>query len=99
MENTKKWSTKDVITTVLLSMVLIILQFVINMVGMANNFFSMVLSVGITCLLCAPIYFLMVRRVHKHFVSLVYMMLLGIVFLFMGNWFLLPYFVFGGACM
>lgn len=96
MKNTNKWSAKDVITTILLSMLLIVVQFVINMIGMFNNFFSMVLSVGITCLLCAPVYFLMVRRVHKRFVSLVYMTLLGVVFLFMGNWFLLPYFILVG---
>lgn len=96
MENTNKWSAKDVITTILLSVLLIVVQFAINMIGMVNNFFSMVLSVGITCLLCAPVYFLMVRRVHKRFVNLIYMMLLGVVFLFMGNWFLLPYFILVG---
>jgi energy-coupling factor transport system substrate-specific component len=97
MEQANKWSAKDVITTILLSALLIVVQFVVNIVGMVNNFVSMVLSVGITCLLCAPIYFLMVRRVHKRFVSLVYMTLLGLVFLLMGNWFLLPYFVLVGA--
>ena len=96
MENTNKWSVKDVITTILLSMLLIVVQFVINMLGMVNHFVSMVLSVGITCLLCGPIYFLLVRRVHKRFVSSIYITLLGIVFLFMGNWFLLPYFILVG---
>jgi energy-coupling factor transport system substrate-specific component len=93
MDNTNKWTVKDVITTVLLSVLLIVIQLVVNMVCMANDFVSMVLSVGITMLLCAPVYFLMVSRVHKRFVSLVYMTLLGIVFLLMGNWFLLPWFI------
>lgn len=35
----------------------------------------------------------MVNRIHKRFVSLVYMTLLGLVFLIMGNWFLLPWFI------
>lgn len=36
MKETNKWSVKDVITTVLLSAVLIVIQLVINMVCMAN---------------------------------------------------------------
>jgi energy-coupling factor transport system substrate-specific component len=96
MTNTNKWTVKDVITTVLLSILLIVVQFVISMVGMVNYFFSMVLSVGISCFLCAPIYFVMVRRVQKRFVSLAYMTLLGIIFLLMGNWYLLPYFMLMG---
>ena len=40
------------ITTVLLSAVLIMIQMVVNMVTMANHFVSMVLSIGIAVLLC-----------------------------------------------
>ncbi len=92
MENWNKWVARDIITTVLLSLLLIVIQLVINMVAMLNDFVSMVLSVGISCFLCAPIYFLLVRRVRKRFVSLIYMLILGVVFLIMGDWFLLPYF-------
>ena len=63
MDKKKKWTVKDVITTVLLSAVLIVIQLVINMVCMANDFVSMVLSVGITMFLCAPVYMLMVSRI------------------------------------
>ena len=70
MKETNKWSVKDVITTVLLSAVLIVIQLVINMVCMANDFVSMVLSVGITMFLCAPVYMLMVSRIGKRFVTL-----------------------------
>ena len=55
MDEKKKWTVKDVITTVLLSAVLIVIQLVVNMVCMANDFVSMVLSVGITMFLCAPV--------------------------------------------
>ena len=92
MEN-KKWSVKDVITLVLMTVLLIVIQLGINMVCMVNDFVSMVLSVGITMLVCRPVYFLMVNRIRKRFVSLVYMTLLGLVFLMMGNWFLLPWFI------
>ena len=93
MNTANKWKIKDVITTVLMSVLLIVIQLIVNMVCMMNDFVSMVLSVGFTILLCGPVYFLMVSRVGKRFVSLVYMTLLGIVFLLMGNWFLLPLFV------
>ena len=96
MQNENKWTVKDVITTVLMSVLLIVIQLIVNMICMANDFISMVLSVGFTMLLCAPVYFLMVSRVHKRFVSLAYMTLLGLVFLLMGNWFLLPYFIIVG---
>ena len=59
MDKKKKWTVKDVITTVLLCAVLIVIQLVVNMVCMANDFVSMVLSVGITMFLCAPVYMLM----------------------------------------
>ena len=97
MSQTKKWTVKDVITTVLLSVLLILIQLVVNMVCMVNDFESMVLSVGFTMLLCAPIYFLMVGRVRQRGVSFVYMTILGIVFLIMGNWYLLPYYMVIGA--
>ena len=72
MKETNKWSVRDVITTVLLSAVLIVIQLVVNMVCMANDFVSMVLSVGITMFLCAPVYMLMVSRIGKRFVTLIY---------------------------
>ena len=97
MSQTKKWTVKDVITTVLLSVLLILIQLVVNMVCMVNDFVSMVLSVGFTMLLCTPIYFLMVSRVRQRGVSFVYMTILGIVFLIMGNWYLLPYYMVIGA--
>ena len=56
MDEKKKWTVKDVITTVLLSAVLIVIQFVVNMVCMANDFVSMVLSVGITMFLLSLIH-------------------------------------------
>ena len=93
MKTTQKWNVKDVITTVLLTVLLIVIQLIVNMVCMANDFVSMVLSVGFTMFLCAPVYFLMVSRVHKRFVSLIYMTILGLVFLIMGNWYLLPYYI------
>ncbi len=101
MEKNKilKWEIKDVITVVLLSLFLILIQFIVNMVCMANHFVSMVLSVGFTMFLCAPVYYLLLCRIRKHFVTLVYMSIVGVIFMFMGNWYLLPYFaVVGIVC-
>lgn len=97
MEHKNKWTARDVITLVLMSVVLIVIQLAVNMVCMVNNFVSMVLSVGITMLVCGPVYFLMQNRIQKRFSSLIYMSLLGCVFLLMGNWFLLPWFVLTGV--
>ena len=93
MKETNKWSVRDVITTVLLSAVLIVIQLVVNMVCMANDFVSMVLSVGITMFLCAPVYMLMVSRIGKRFVTLIYMTILGVIFLLMetGSCFLIMF--------
>lgn len=60
---------------------------------MTNHFVSMVLSVGFTMFLCAPVYYLLLCRVRKHFVILVYMSIVGMIYMLMGNWYLLPYFV------
>jgi putative ECF transporter S component (TIGR02185 family) len=92
-ENFTQWSVRDVVTFVLLSVFMIVMQLAVNMVCMLNYFVSMVLSVGISCFLCAPVWFLLARRVRKRFLALLYMSLLGVVFLIMGDWFLLPYFV------
>lgn len=97
MKEENKWSVNNVITTVLMSVLLIVVQISVNMICMLNNFVSMVLSVGFTVLLCAPIYFLMIRKVRKRGVSLIYMTMIGAVHLLMGNWYLLPYYIATGV--
>ncbi|MDR0759295.1 MAG: MptD family putative ECF transporter S component [Treponema sp.] len=90
-------SVKDVITTVILSVLLIVIQLVINTVCMLNYFVSMVFTIGIICFVCAPIYVLMIRRVAKPFVTLIYTTLVGLMYFIMGDWFLLPYLVIIGV--
>ena len=91
-----KWEIKDVIAVVLLSLFLILIQFIVSMVCMANHFVSMVLSIGFTMFLCGPVYYLLLCRVRKHFVTLTYMSIVGIIYVLMANWYLLPYFVIVG---
>ncbi len=99
MKKSSKWSVNNVITTILMSLLLIVIQFAVNMVFMFNEFTSMVLSTGVTMLLLAPIYFLMVQKVNKRGVSFVYYSIVGIVYLIMGNWYLLPYMMIVGAIL
>ncbi len=99
MKKSTKWTINNVITTVLMSLLLIVIQFVINMLFMFNEFTSMVLSTGIIMLLLAPVYFLMVQKVNKRGVSFVYYSLIGVVYLIMGNWYLLPYMMIVGIVL
>ena len=43
-----KWAIKDVISTLLIGMLMIVIQIVINLVCMPNDFVSMVLSTAFT---------------------------------------------------
>lgn len=95
-KNRNRWSVRDLISAVLLSAVLIVIQVIVTMVTMANHFVSMVLSVGIITLLCGPVYCLLVSRVGKRGASLVYMTILGLIYLLMGNWYLLIHFMLVG---
>jgi energy-coupling factor transport system substrate-specific component len=90
-------SVKDVITTVILSVLLIVIQLAVNAVCMINHFVSMVFTIGIICFVCAPVYVLMVRRAAKRFVTLIYLTMTGLMYLIMGDWFLLPYLVVVGV--
>ncbi|MDR3122209.1 MAG: MptD family putative ECF transporter S component [Treponema sp.] len=84
---------RDVVSTVILSLVIIVLQLAVNGVCMLNHFVSMVFTIGIICLVCAPVYVLMALRVAKRFVTLIYLTMTGLMYLIMGDWFLLPYLV------
>ncbi len=96
MNSSPKWTAKDVITTVLFSVLLIVVQFALNAASMVTMFTSAVLSFAIVALVCAPIYFLMVSKVNKHFVSFVYLMMLGSLYFVMGHWSTILWFVFIG---
>ena len=48
MKTNNKWTVKDVITTVLLTVVLIGIHFIVITVSMVNQFFNCVLSPGVS---------------------------------------------------
>ena len=87
MKTNNKWTVKDVITTVLLTVLLIGIHFVVITVSMVNQFFNCVLSPGVSMFFSAPVYMLMVSRVNKRFVSLASLTILGLVYLLTGNLF------------
>ena len=87
MKTNNKWTVKDVITTVLLTVLHIGIHFAVITVSMVNLFFNCVLSPGVSMFFSAPVYMLMVSRVNKRFVSLTYLTILGVFFLLTGNLF------------
>ena len=75
-----------------------IIQLIMNMVCMANDFCKHGAVVGITNCCCArQSISLWSAASTKRFVSLIYMTILGLVFLIMGNWYLLPYYILVGV--
>ena len=46
-EQSSGWTLRDIITTVLLSVVMVVIQAALNIIFMFNNFASMVLSTGV----------------------------------------------------
>ena len=94
--NEMKWTVRDVITAVLLAMLMIVAQVILNVVMMFNNFVSMVLSTAIIMFFVGIVYVLLLSRVPKRGVTLLYCTMAGIVYLLSGNWYLLPWFIFVG---
>ncbi|GMQ56307.1 MptD family putative ECF transporter S component [Vallitalea sediminicola] len=96
MKKTNKFSVKDIITMVILSVLIVVIQVAINAVSMVNEFFSLVLSSGIVCFLSAPIYVVMIKKIKKPLVTLVYSIILALVYLMMGYWFISIYLILVG---
>ena len=71
MKQANRWTVKDVITTVLLTVLLIVIQLVVNMVCMVNDLSAWCCRWASQCCSAHPVYFLMVSRIRKRFVSLI----------------------------
>jgi len=95
-EQSSGWTLRDIITTVLLSVVMVVIQAALNIIFMFNNFASMVLSTGVIVLVLGPVYTLLVTRVAKRGTSLAYLTMVGMAYLASGNWYLLPWYVLVG---
>lgn len=95
-KQSSRWTVRDVITTTLLSVVMIVIQAALNVIFMFNNFASMVLSTGVIVLILGPVYALLITRVAKRGASLAYLTMVGMVYLASGNWYLLPWYVLVG---
>lgn len=96
MKEQQKWGAKDVISVVLFSLILIVVQFAISTITTVNMFASAVLSFALMGLFAAPIYFLMVSKINKRGVSMVYLLMLGSLYFFMGHWSTIFWFIFIG---
>ena len=95
-KQSSRWTVRDVITTTLLSVVMIVIQAALNVIFMFNSFASMVLSTGVIVLILGPVYALLITRVAKRGASLAYLTMVGMVYLASGNWYLLPWYVLVG---
>lgn len=95
--NDGRWTIRDVISTVLISMLMIVIQIAINLVCMPNDFVSMVLSTSFSAFACGVVYVLLATRVGKHGCTLIYATMVGIVYLISGNWYLTPWFILVGV--
>lgn len=93
MKKNNKFSVRDIMTMVILSVLIVVVQLIVNAVAMVNTFFSLVLSSGVVCFLSAPMYVVMMKKVRKPFVTLVYTSILALVYLMMGYWFVSIYLI------
>ncbi|GAA0741314.1 MptD family putative ECF transporter S component [Clostridium oceanicum] len=96
MNKINKFSVRDIITMVILSVLIVVVQLAVNAVSMVNEFFSLVLSSGVVCFLSAPIYVVMIKKVKKPLVTFVYSSILALVYLMMGYWFISIYLILVG---
>lgn len=91
MQNIEKLSVRDIITITILSIIMIIITFAISALTAANLLVTMVFSAGLSCFINAPIFMLMSARVGKRGTFFLYMVILSIVFLLTGYWFVSIY--------
>lgn len=96
MAQSNKWTVRDVITTVLLSVLMVVIQLAVNALMMFNDFVSMVFGSAVGGFVCGIVYVLLVARVKKHFPTLVFNLILAVVYLIMAYWFVALYLVFVG---
>lgn len=93
----KGWGVKEIINAVLFSVLTLIITFVAAALTVFHDVFALIFSGPVGCLLAAPVYVLMVRRVNRFGVTTV----LGVLFaLFVGlmqsdPWSFVWYIVFG----
>lgn len=83
-------NVRDLITIVILSVIMLIIQFVVGLITAFNVFVSLVISSAIICFLNATAFLLMSARVKKRGPFLIYTLLMGVVHVIMGYWFLFP---------
>ncbi len=83
-------NVRDLITIVILSVIMLIIQFLVGSITAFNVFVSMVLSSAIICFLNATVFLLMSARVKKRGLFLIYTLLMSVAYVIMGYWFLFP---------
>ncbi len=91
------WGIKEVITTVLLSVLIIVLQLAVASLSVFSIDFSMVASTALACFVAAPVFMLMTMRVRKFGTTIILAALTSLAFCAMGNyWYMVPFYLAGG---
>lgn len=92
-----RWGIKEVITTILFSVLIIVIQLAIASLSMFNIDFAMVGSTAIACFAAGPVFMLMTLRVRKFGTTTILAGLTALVFCAMGNyWYMIPFYLAGG---
>jgi energy-coupling factor transport system substrate-specific component len=93
----RRWGVKEVVTAVLFSALIIVIQISIAAISTINIDVSMVASTAISSFAVAPLYFLMIMRVNRFGTTIFLAGLTSLAFCLMGNyWYMIPFYFAGG---
>lgn len=87
MIQTKAWGVKEVITSVMLSLLGVALLFAGSMLTMVNTYLMLFFSGGMGVLLAAPVYMLLIARVNRFGTTAIFTGCLSLMFLSYGGFF------------
>lgn len=96
----QKWSVREIVTAVLMTVFTILLMFAGSSITMLNYDFAMIASGGFAVLPAAPAFMLMVLRVNRCGVMTVFTTLASLLFCTIGNFaFMIPFYIIGGIAL
>lgn len=94
MSSKTRWGIKEVVTTVLFSVLIIIIQFTASSLAMVNTDLGLVAGSAVACFLAGPVFVLMTLCVRKFGTSIFLAVLTSLVFCLAGNyWFMVPFYL------
>jgi energy-coupling factor transport system substrate-specific component len=90
----RSWGIKEVITTILFSVLIIVLMFMASGLTMLNVDFGLIFSTAIACFIAGPVFVLMTLRVRKFGSTIFLAVVTALVFCLAGNyWYMIPFYL------